>query len=189
MFAVRKLDNVSTPADTRASKGRSAEIILLDSHRQDAAPDDNAYGVECAIVPNAWDHIGADMTHEAAVLARIERHRRDREALRRSLFGPAPQPPMGFFERLGVADGALQMSVLREVDKIDKRGADYVRDTLTGEGFGLSAEAVAQILAFVSVRSNGHDDALAKLDALGGGNATLEQGVAELREVLDEDDN
>jgi histidyl-tRNA synthetase len=76
------------------------------------------------------------------------------------------------------------MSVLREVDKIDKRGADYVRDTLTGEGFGLSAEAVAQILAFVSVRSNGHDDALAKLDALGGGNATLEQGVAELREVL-----
>ncbi|HAI59768.1 MAG TPA: histidine--tRNA ligase, partial [Xanthomonadaceae bacterium] len=36
----------------------------------------------------------------------------------------------GFFERLGVADGALQMSVLREVDKIDKRGADHVRDTL-----------------------------------------------------------
>lgn len=91
----------------------------------------------------------------------------------------------GFFERLGVADGALQMAVLREVDKIDKRGADYVRDTLTGEGFGLSADAVARILAFVSVRSNGHADAMAKLDALGGGNATLEQGVAELREVLD----
>ena len=90
----------------------------------------------------------------------------------------------GFFERLGVAEGALQMAVLREVDKIDKRGADYVRDTLTGEGFGLSADAVAQILAFVSVRSNGHADALAKLDALGGGNATLEQGITELREVL-----
>lgn len=90
----------------------------------------------------------------------------------------------GFFERLGVADGALQMSVLREVDKIDKRGADHVRDTLMGEGFGLSADAVAQILAFVSVRSANHADALAKLDALGGGNAMLEQGVAELREVL-----
>jgi histidyl-tRNA synthetase len=90
----------------------------------------------------------------------------------------------GFFERLGVADGALQMAVLREVDKIDKRGADYVRDTLTGEGFGLSTEAVARILAFVSVRSNGHADALAKLDALGGGNATLQQGIDELREVL-----
>ena len=91
----------------------------------------------------------------------------------------------GFFERLGVADGALQMAVLREVDKIDKRGADHVRDTLTGEGFGLSGDAVATILAFVSVRSNGHADAMAKLDALGGGNATLEQGVAELREALE----
>ncbi len=90
----------------------------------------------------------------------------------------------GFFERLGVADGALQMAVLREVDKIDKRGADYVRDTLTGEGFGLSADAAGRILDFVSVRSRGHADAMAKLDALGGGNATLEQGVAELREVL-----
>lgn len=90
----------------------------------------------------------------------------------------------GFFERLGVADGALQMAVLREVDKIDKRGADYVRDTLTGEGFGLSADAVGRILDFVSVRSSGHADAMAKLDALGGGNATLEQGVTELREVL-----
>ncbi|HAI59767.1 MAG TPA: histidine--tRNA ligase, partial [Xanthomonadaceae bacterium] len=39
-------------------------------------------------------------------------------------------------------------------------------------------------LAFVSVRSANHADALAKLDALGGGNAMLEQGVAELREVL-----
>ncbi len=90
----------------------------------------------------------------------------------------------GFFERLGVADGSLQMAVLREVDKIDKRGADYVRETLTGEGFGLSAEAVAQILAFVSVRSSGHADAMARLDALGGGNATLEQGISELRDVL-----
>ncbi len=90
----------------------------------------------------------------------------------------------GFFERLGVTDAALQMAVLREVDKIDKRGPDDVRDTLRGEGFGLTAAAVAQILDFVSLRSTGHVDALAKLDALGGGNATLEQGIAELREVL-----
>lgn len=91
----------------------------------------------------------------------------------------------GFFERLGVADAELQMAVLREVDKIDKRGGDAVRDTLAGEGFGLSTEAVAEILAFVSVRSTGHADALAKLDALNGGNAVLEQGRAELREVLE----
>jgi histidyl-tRNA synthetase len=90
----------------------------------------------------------------------------------------------GFFERAGVVDPELQGLVLREVDKIDKRGEQYVRDTLTGEAFKLPSESVAQILAFISQRSNGHGDAIAKLDALGGGNAMLEAGVAELREVL-----
>ena len=91
----------------------------------------------------------------------------------------------GFFEGLGVSDGSRQMDVLREVDKLDKRGADHVRDTLTGEGFGLSADTVQKILDFVAVRSTGHDDALAKLDALGRGSETFDQGIAELREVLE----
>ena len=90
----------------------------------------------------------------------------------------------GFFEGLGVADGDRQMAVLREVDKLDKRGADYVRETLTGEGFGLSTETVEKILGFVAVRSTSRADALARLDALGQGSDTFNQGVAELREVL-----
>ncbi|MBD9468057.1 histidine--tRNA ligase [Pseudoxanthomonas sp. PXM01] len=91
----------------------------------------------------------------------------------------------GFFEAQGVTDGEQQALVLREVDKLDKRGADYVRETLTGEGFGMSAEGVDRILDFVAVRSNGHADALAKLDALGQGSDTFNQGIAELREVLE----
>ncbi|HEV7270944.1 histidine--tRNA ligase [Pseudoxanthomonas sp.] len=91
----------------------------------------------------------------------------------------------GFFEAQGVTDGDQQALVLREVDKLDKRGADYVRETLTGEGFGMSAEGVDRILDFVAVRSTGHADALAKLDALGEGSDTFNQGIAELREVLD----
>ena len=90
----------------------------------------------------------------------------------------------GFFEGLGVADGSRQMDVLREVDKLDKRGPDYVRETLTGEGFGLSAETVEKILEFVAVRSTSHADALARLDSLGQGSDTFNQGIAELREVL-----
>jgi histidyl-tRNA synthetase len=90
----------------------------------------------------------------------------------------------GYFENLGIADSEQQMLVLREVDKLDKRGADYVRDTLTGEAFGLSAEVAAKILAFVQVRSTSVDDAFAKLDALGSGSETFEQGRAELKEVL-----
>ncbi|MBD9435888.1 histidine--tRNA ligase [Pseudoxanthomonas sp. PXM03] len=91
----------------------------------------------------------------------------------------------GFFEAQGVTDSEQQALVLREVDKLDKRGADYVRETLTGEGFGMAAEGVDRILDFVAVRSTGHADALARLDALGQGSDTFNQGIAELREVLD----
>ena len=91
----------------------------------------------------------------------------------------------GFFEAQGVADGELQALVLREVDKLDKRGEEHVRETLMGEGFGLSADAVDRIMAFVKVRSTSHADALAQLAALGEGNASLSEGVAELREVLE----
>lgn len=94
----------------------------------------------------------------------------------------------GFFESLGVAEGELQLAVLREVDKIDKRGPDYVRETLIGEGFGIPAEQVEKILAFVAVRSTGHADALARLDALAadaGPSEVLREGVAEMREVLE----
>ncbi|GAA0909168.1 histidine--tRNA ligase [Rothia nasimurium] len=90
----------------------------------------------------------------------------------------------GYFENLGVTDPEQQMLVLREVDKLDKRGPDYVRETLTGEGFGLSAEAAEKILAFVQVRSTSVDDAFVKLDALGNGSEVFEQGRAELKEVL-----
>lgn len=90
----------------------------------------------------------------------------------------------GFFQAQGVEDSELQARVLREVDKLDKRGADYVRETLTGPDFGLSETAVATILAFVGVRSTSHADALAQLDALGEGNEALREGAAELREVL-----
>ncbi len=91
----------------------------------------------------------------------------------------------GFFEAQGVTDGEQQALVLREVNKLDKRGADYVRETLTGEDFGMSAEGVDRILDFVAVRSTGHADALARLDALGQGSDTFNQGLAELREVLE----
>jgi histidyl-tRNA synthetase len=91
----------------------------------------------------------------------------------------------GFFENLGIADGERQTLVLREVDKLDKRGADYVRSVLTGEAFGLSPETAQRILDFVQVRSTSLADAHARLDALGSGSEALEQGRAELREVLD----
>jgi histidyl-tRNA synthetase len=90
----------------------------------------------------------------------------------------------GYFESLGVTDPEQQTLVLREVDKLDKRGVDYVRETLMGEAFGLSAEAAQKILDFVQVRSTSLQDAYDKLDALGQGPEVMEQGRAELKEVL-----
>jgi histidyl-tRNA synthetase len=93
----------------------------------------------------------------------------------------------GFYEDLGITDPEQQAAVLREVDKLDKRGADYLRTTLTGEAFGLSDEVVDQVLAFVQVRSTSHDDALSRLaevEAGSRGSAALAEGVGELREVL-----
>jgi histidyl-tRNA synthetase len=90
----------------------------------------------------------------------------------------------GWLEGLGLADAERQAAVLREVDKLDKRGVDAVRDMLTGEAFGLSADAVASLLDFVAFRSTSLADALAKLESLGTGSASLEQGRAELVEVL-----
>ncbi len=90
----------------------------------------------------------------------------------------------GFFEAQGIVDAERQALVLREVDKLDKRGADAVRETLVGPDFELDAEVVANILDFVAVRSTSHADAIARLDALGQGGEVFNEGIAELREVL-----
>jgi histidyl-tRNA synthetase len=90
----------------------------------------------------------------------------------------------GFFEGVGIDDGERQALVLREIDKLDKRGADAVRATLTGADFALAGEVADRIMAFVQGRSTSHADALARLDGLDGG-ATLREGVDELRTVLE----
>ncbi|HJU26786.1 MAG TPA: histidine--tRNA ligase [Rhodanobacteraceae bacterium] len=91
----------------------------------------------------------------------------------------------GFLEGLGIDGDERQTLVLRELDKLDKRGPDHVRAVLTGEAFGLSSETARRMLDFVRVRSDSLADARAKLDAFGAGSETFEQGRAELREVLD----
>jgi histidyl-tRNA synthetase len=89
----------------------------------------------------------------------------------------------GYFEGQGI-EGEAQFAVLRELDKLDKRGEEAVRATLAGDGFGLADAVVDRLMAFSKVRSQGHDDALAKLDALGAGTALFEEGRAELRAIL-----
>lgn len=91
----------------------------------------------------------------------------------------------GFFETLGI-EGAQQDLVLRELDKLDKRGEAAVRDTLLGEGFALGEETADRLLAFSRVRSNTHEDALAKLAALGEGTELFNEGREALRDTLNQ---
>ena len=92
----------------------------------------------------------------------------------------------GFFTLLGIGEIEQQALVLREVDKLDKRGAAAVRATLTSADFSLSDTIVTEILAFTEQRSSSRTQALAMLEALKtrGSNAELDAGIAELREVL-----
>ncbi len=91
----------------------------------------------------------------------------------------------GFFQHLGVVDVELQGLILREVDKLDKRGAKHVYDTLVSDAFKLDQKVVQEVLSFVQYRSHNHADALARIAALGAGNQSLDEGVRELTEVLE----
>jgi histidyl-tRNA synthetase len=91
----------------------------------------------------------------------------------------------GFLEGVGISDSETQTRVLREVDKLDRRGAEHVHAVLTGEAFGLSRAVAQRLLDFVKIRSASLSNAHAELDVLGAGSETFEQGRAELREVLD----
>jgi histidyl-tRNA synthetase len=90
----------------------------------------------------------------------------------------------GLLEHLQITDPERQTLVLREVDKLDKRGADHVRAALAGEAIGLEAAAIETLLDFVRFRSTSVTEALGALERLPASNANLQQGTEELREVL-----
>ena len=74
---------------------------------------------------------------------------------------------------------------MREIDKIDKRGAEQVAQTLKGDGFGLPHAMVEKILGFVLTRSSTHASALDLLAKLKAQYPETAEGVDELRMVLD----
>ncbi len=90
----------------------------------------------------------------------------------------------GFFERAGVTDADTPGADAARGRQARQTRVDYVRRTLTGADFGLPTERVDEILAFVALRSNSHCEALQMLASIGGGNAQLDAGIAELTEVL-----
>lgn len=93
----------------------------------------------------------------------------------------------GFLSDLGVVDGAQQAAVLREVDKLDKRGSEWLAARLAEPAFGMGASAISRLLGLVQTRSTSYRDALnrlAELEVNSSGSSELARGIAELREVI-----
>lgn len=84
----------------------------------------------------------------------------------------------GFFEMLGLTNRAAD--IMRTIDKLEKVGADTVREILLEEG--VSADAADEILRFITL-GGGTDGILQALEGWRGKNETLDTGITELGTV------
>ncbi len=84
----------------------------------------------------------------------------------------------GFFEMLGLTGRAAD--VMRTIDKLEKIGADTVREILLEEG--VPAESADEILRFITL-GGGTEDILQALEGYRGKNDTLDAGISELTAV------
>ena len=86
----------------------------------------------------------------------------------------------GFYAMLGLTERSGD--IMRTVDKLDKLGAEKVRDLLTGEDVGIPADAADEILRFIAIRGS-NAEVLAALEAYRGRNELFDVGLDELRAV------
>ncbi|MCI9484004.1 MAG: histidine--tRNA ligase [Clostridiaceae bacterium] len=84
----------------------------------------------------------------------------------------------GFFEMLGLTGRAAD--VMRTIDKLEKIGADAVREILLEEG--VPAESADEILRFITL-GGGTEGILQALESYRGKNDTLDAGISELTAV------
>src|SRR6185436_9820212 len=101
----------------------------------------------------------------------------------------------GVLESIGLAktDEAKRGTVLRAIDKLDRLGPQGVRLLLGAgrkdesgdftKGAGLSAEAIARVMAFTEVSAVDRTEVCQRLSALVGSSEDGQKGVAELKEI------
>jgi len=89
----------------------------------------------------------------------------------------------GLLDHLGVSDRGQQGAILREVDKLEKRGSTEVGKSIAG--FGMESTAVEQLLDIVGSGPVKGDAIETGLDKLGIDHPLLAEGVSELRQVFD----
>ncbi len=85
----------------------------------------------------------------------------------------------GFYAMLGLTEKSGE--IMRTVDKLDKIGAEKVKNILVAD-CGLEEAQAEEILRFISI-SGSNAQVLAALDGYAGRNEMLDQGIGELRAV------
>lgn len=86
----------------------------------------------------------------------------------------------GFFDMLGLADKATEL--MHTIDKLDKIGVEKCRLLLTE--YGLEEEAADKIIRFISTRGK-TADIISELEKHTGKNDVFDEGVYELRKVVE----
>ena len=86
----------------------------------------------------------------------------------------------GFYAMLGLTEKSGD--IMRTVDKLDKIGADKVREILIGEEIGVPAEAADEILKFIAITGS-NAEVIAALDGYRGRNEVFDTGLDELKTV------
>ena len=87
----------------------------------------------------------------------------------------------GFYAMLGLTEQSG--GIMRTVDKLEKIGADKVREILTGPEIGLSEKQAEEVLRFISIKG-GNGEVLAALEGWRGRNGLFDQGLDELTAVV-----
>ena len=93
----------------------------------------------------------------------------------------------GWLAHLGVVEPTQQQAVLREIDKLDKRGEEAVRQTLLESDDLIAAERVDSLLAFVAIRTTSQAQASEQLKSLCDAAADqpeVVKGASELGEIM-----
>ena len=86
----------------------------------------------------------------------------------------------GFYAMLGLTDQSP--AIMRTVDKLEKIGANAVREILTGDGIGLDEAQASEILRFIAIRGT-NEEVLSALEAYRGRHPLFDEGLDELTTV------
>ena len=87
----------------------------------------------------------------------------------------------GFYAMLGLTEKSGE--IMRTVDKLDKIGAEKVKELLMEEEIGLTDEQAGEILTFIAITGS-NEAVLSALEGYRGRNEIFDQGLDELNTVV-----